>query len=104
MKNWVPENGYSKIDLQQNENCRFDGSIILVVVFIAGSCGLLAVQIFFYFCIINPQELCSSGHGVNVEMLSFCSFLIHEAEHGIVWIPVNKDHGGDLKQHLAQVR
>ena len=64
----------------------------------------MRVQIFFYSCIINPQELCSSGHGVNVEMLSFCSFLIHETEYRIVGIPVNKDHGGDFKQHLTQVR
>ena len=64
----------------------------------------MSVQIFFYSCIINPQELCSSGHSIDIEMLSLRSFLIHEAEYRIVRVSVNKNHGGDLKQHLTQVR
>ena len=52
----------------------------------------------------NPQELCSSGHSIDIEMLSLRSFLIHEAEYRIVRVSVNKNHGGDLKQHLTQVR
>lgn len=64
----------------------------------------MSVQIFLYFYIINPQELCSSSHRIDIEMLSSRSFLIHKAEYRIVRVSVNKNHGSDLEQHLTQVR